>query len=434
MNTNNSRRSAASVRSRLLPGVLAILVTWCGTSHVLAQANANPPERLTFQGYLTDATGVALGNNAPKNYDVIFRIWNSDANTDPANRLWTEQQTVTVDKGTFSVLLGEGSSIGEARPILSSLFTNATASDRWVGMTVKGIGSGGADVDILPRLRLLTAPYAFLASRAVTVDGAGVASGTVPDARLSSNVALRAGGNTFSGNQSFNNNVGLGVANPSARLQVSGGIKVNGANIIELGADIAGKEANAGKIGYTAFSTDALDIVGAGTASNRKLQVFAEGGSTFSGPVTASSFSGDGAVPIGGIIMWSGNTAPTGWAICDGQTVNGRTTPDLRGRFVLGLGNRAIGTTGGAETHTLTVNEMPAHSHTATDTGHFHNFPIGPGDAGARDKAADGDQAASKSVSTFTGFANVVIGNTGGGQAHNNMPPYYVLAFIMRVR
>jgi len=247
-------------------------------------------------------------------------------------------------------------------------------------------------------------------------------------------VALRAGGNAFSGNQAFNNSVGIGVVNPSARLQVSGDVKLNGASVLEFGGDVVGKEPNAGKIGYQVFSADALDITGAGATANRKVQVFAEAGTTFTGPVTASSFSGDGSVPIGGIIMWSGSTAPAGWAICDGQTVNGRITPDLRGRFVLGMGSRAVGTTGGEEAHTLTVNELPAHNHTATDLGHVHQFPIGPGDAGARDKAADGDQAASKQVSTFTGFANVVIGNTGGGAAHNNMPPYYVLAYIMRVR
>lgn len=120
---------------------------------------------MTYQGYLADANGTPLGTNAPKNYDIIFDIWSDPTSTAADNRLWTEQQTVTVDKGYFSVLLGEGSSIGEARPDLSTVFTNATASDRWVGITVKGIGAGGADVNILPRLRLLSSPYAWLARR-----------------------------------------------------------------------------------------------------------------------------------------------------------------------------------------------------------------------------------------------------------------------------
>jgi hypothetical protein len=186
-----------------------------GSHRVQAQANPNPPTLMTYQGYLVDGNGVALATNAPKNYDVIFRIWDSPTATAAGNKLWAEQQTVTVDKGYFSVLLGEGSNIGEPRPLLNTIFTNATASDRWVGITVKGIGGGGADVDILPRLRLLASPYAYLAHKAINVDGAAVLSGTIGDARLSTNVALRAGGNTFSGTQTINGGLSAANANGS---------------------------------------------------------------------------------------------------------------------------------------------------------------------------------------------------------------------------
>ncbi|MBM3882741.1 MAG: hypothetical protein FJ387_23965, partial [Verrucomicrobia bacterium] len=69
----------------------------------LAQANSNPPERLTYQGFLVDANGTALGNSAPRNYDNVFRLYD---NQSAGNLKWAEQQTVTVDKGYFSVLLG----------------------------------------------------------------------------------------------------------------------------------------------------------------------------------------------------------------------------------------------------------------------------------------------------------------------------------------
>lgn len=205
--------------SHLAP-LFAAAACLVGAGRVQAQSTENPPALMTYQGYLVDGNGTALATNAPKNYDVIFRVW--DAPTG-GNKLWAEQQTVTVDKGYFNVLLGEGSSIGEPRPGLGTLFTNNTASDRWIGITVKGIGTGGADADILPRLRLLTSPYAFLAQKAVratTVDGAALTSGTVPDARLSGNVALRTGGNTFSGNQILNNSLGIGTASPGARLHI----------------------------------------------------------------------------------------------------------------------------------------------------------------------------------------------------------------------
>lgn len=137
-------------------------------------ADANPPDRMTYQGYVVDASGVALGNSSPKNYDIIFRVYSEQT---AGTRLWSEQQTVTVDKGYFSILLGEGSAYAsESRPALSTLFSASDASDRYVEMTVKGIGAAGADVTILPRLRLLTAPYAFLAKHATTATSATTAT------------------------------------------------------------------------------------------------------------------------------------------------------------------------------------------------------------------------------------------------------------------
>ncbi|MCG8699652.1 MAG: phage tail protein [Bacteroidales bacterium] len=55
----------------------------------------------------------------------------------------------------------------------------------------------------------------------------------------------------------------------------------------------------------------------------------------------ANTFAGYGTIPVGGIIMWSGNEAdlPDGWALCDGDVENGMRTPDLRGRFIVGSGS-----------------------------------------------------------------------------------------------
>lgn len=139
----------------------------------------------------------------------------------------------------------------------------------------------------------------------------------------------------------------------------------------------------------------------------------------FSGTVTASNFVGDvpGVIPIGGIIIWSGaiGAVPSGWNLCDGS--NG--TPDLRSRFVVGAGqgtglsNYAVGDTGGSESVTLTVAQMPSHSHstrgmacTTTCGGSFR----GDGSAGG----------------------TVVTNSAGGDQAHENRSPYYALAYIMR--
>lgn len=153
-------------------------------------------------------------------------------------------------------------------------------------------------------------------------------------------------------------------------------------------------------------------------------------------------------VPTGGIIMWSGSVLaiPTGWTLCDGTD----GTPDLQDRFVVGAGSTyGVGATGGADTVTLSTNNMPAHNHSASssststvsDPGHDHNakvrsaspsaatgttrYALGTGPAYfPTDKATTGI-----SVSTSTSTS---IGIAGSGTAHENRPPYYALAYIMK--
>jgi microcystin-dependent protein len=100
--------------------------------------------------------------------------------------------------------------------------------------------------------------------------------------------------------------------------------------------------------------------------------------------------------PVGTIMPFVGNSAPTGWLLCQGQTVSSATypklsvecgtkfgtapagqfrLPDLKGRMVVGLDSSqtefdAIGKTGGAKSVTLTVSNMPAHTHTTPDHTH----------------------------------------------------------------
>lgn len=96
--------------------------------------------------------------------------------------------------------------------------------------------------------------------------------------------------NELGNNTVFNlngGNVGIGTV-PSAKLHINGNLKVQGANEIETGEGTT-KEVNAGKIAYQKFS-DGLDIVGAGTTgSNRKIKLWAEGGTTFTGSISAPS-------------------------------------------------------------------------------------------------------------------------------------------------
>jgi len=131
-------------------------------------------------------------------------------------------------------------------------------------------------------------------------------------------------------------------------------------------------------------------------------------------PVRNSSEAG---IPTGGIIMWSGSiaTIPSSWQLCDGT--NG--TPDLREKFIVGAGDEGsgylVGDTGGETSIELTISQMPAHS---------HSIPI----------YSTVISGFSPGGSEFSGtMYTVQTASSGDGEAHENRPPYYALAYIMKL-
>lgn len=142
------------------------------------------------------------------------------------------------------------------------------------------------------------------------------------------------------------------------------------------------------------------------------------------------------SISAGVITAFAGATAPTGWLLCDGSAVSrttyaslfsvigstygggdGSTTftlPYLKDKFVLGKGSTytTLGAVGGEETHTLTIAEMPSHNHKSS--GNTGGSSIGIRDA------------------DFDNGLNIDTTYTGGNGAHNNMPPYIVLNYIIK--
>ena len=182
------------------------------------------------------------------------------------------------------------------------------------------------------------------------------------------------------------------------------------------------------------------------------------------------------AMPTGGIIMWSGTiaTIPTGWALCDGT--NG--TPNLTGKFIVhadadSSGTYNVGATGGANDVTLTTSQMPAHNHSgSTASAGSHTHSASTNSAGAHthttnisfspdvdyfgnnvsilNNGQNGTNSVTGQSTNFTSSSagshshtvtvnsdgahthTVSVTNTGGGSAHENRPPFFALAYIMK--
>ncbi|MGZ5273038.1 MAG: phage tail protein [Kaistella sp.] len=161
---------------------------------------------------------------------------------------------------------------------------------------------------------------------------------------------------------------------------------------------------------------------------------------------------------LGQIAFVAFTFAPKGWADCDGQIMsiaqntalfsllgttyggNGQTTfalPDMRGRVLIddgqgpGLSPYSSGQNGGAETHTLTINEMPMHNHAVNAVTAEGNQNIPTAALPANTKVLDKEYS---DASPDTQMAATMINPAGGSQPHNNMQPYLTLKCIIALQ
>lgn len=237
-----------------------------------------------FQGYLTDGNGEPRGGSNPENLKITFTIYDA---LSAGKKLWSEEQTVTVDKGHFSVILGITSQ--KLLDDLAPVFRGNLESGRYIGIKVDN------EDEISPRIQFLAAPFAQHARYASELVGGTDVIATVKDGNLELGAGietfqLQVSGMVTSKSLAISGNANLANATIT-NLNVEGGATFKksgefqqGLNVRSTNSILFGPNDGTGfRIGYNLKNGDALkngyalDILGADNKeTNRWLNISAD--------------------------------------------------------------------------------------------------------------------------------------------------------------
>ena len=331
---------------------------------------------LNIQGILRDADGQAVADG---DYQLSFYLYDAETG---GSYIWNEtHSSVSIANGVYSASIGAATSLGGL----------AFDVPYYLGISVNGGDQS------TPRIPLSNTPYAL---------------------------SMRGVDNVFPSS----GNVGVGASSPNIDLAI-------GSN-------------NTG-IGYSEDNGPTLKM----QVDNEEIVAIDNSGLVVFGRIQDKTGS---VSPVGSVIAFAGSAAPVGWLLCDGAGYSSATypdlhavigtsfgssggnflVPDLRTRVPVGLSSsvtqfQEIGDVGGAAEHTLSVAEMPTHGHDV-----FGGTTADPNSWGIRTGQVRGVAGVwyggGLGFTTHDGGGNQLIGDSGSGDAHNNMPPFVVMNYIIK--
>jgi hypothetical protein len=243
----------------------------------------------------------------------------------------------------------------------------------------------------------------------IVTGGSITATGNVTGGNIVTGGSITATGNVTGGNI-----VTSGSITATGNINLSGNLSAGG-NTVLSGNLSAG--------GNTVLSGNAT----AATAAN----------GTSTTQIATTAFVADAIVnriPAGVITLWFGSiiSIPAGWALCNGAS----GTPDLRNRFIVGAGSTYAVDAVGGSANAVVVD----HTHLATsgvsDPGHAHSYtsPSGTDNGGISGGSVVDTTVSSTTGTAFTGITvATTVANAGSSGTNANLPPYYALAYIMKL-
>lgn len=405
-----------------MKSLFSTLLLLAGSLSVLAEV----PALMSYQGRVSDASGTLIGATTPANRSVTFKFYTASNGGTP---VYAESQTVTISGGEFSVLIGNGTGVsglkGPSAPATTPYVTlqSIMNGNLYLGVTVDD-GTAAADPEITPRQQIVSAAYAF---RAKVAEG-------LPDGNLSTAMLANAsitvdklGGNAVTTAKLANDAVDQSkILNGSVvTSKISDGAVTN--------AKIAANSVTSDKVvDFTLVGNDIADgqINSAKLTDGQVMSIDIADGQVQTADIAGSAITTDKVAgnaidyaklaaavqqslcPVGTILPFAGDNAPTGWLLCNGASISRSTyatlysvvgnrfgsvdgsnfnVPDFRGRFLrgrdAGVGrdpdrNARVAMNGGGAVGdavgSVQGDETRSHTHNYWDTYYSENGGAGP--------------------------------------------------------